>query len=115
MRSIARQSDPRYDILFEPVPIGPVTARNRFFQVPHCNGMGYRDPTAHAAMRGVKAEGGWAVVCTEEAEIHPTSEIDAVHRGAALGRRGHPGAGADGRRGARRMARSPRSSSCTTG
>ena len=24
--------DPRYDILFEPVQIGPVTARNRFYQ-----------------------------------------------------------------------------------
>ena len=62
--------DPRYDILFEPVRIGPVTARNRFFQVPHCNGMGYRDPSALAAMRGMKAEGGWAVVCTEMTEIH---------------------------------------------
>ncbi len=67
--------DPRYDILFEPVRIGPKTARNRFYQVPHCNGMGYRDPAALAAMRGVKAEGGWAVVCTEEVEIHHTSEI----------------------------------------
>src|SRR3546814_3754436 len=26
-------------------------------------------------MRGVKAEGGWAVVCTEEAEIHPSAEV----------------------------------------
>lgn len=34
----------RYDILFEPVQLGPVRAGNRFFQVPHCNGMGYRDP-----------------------------------------------------------------------
>ncbi|NNL70702.1 MAG: FAD-dependent oxidoreductase [Acidimicrobiia bacterium] len=67
--------DPRYDILFEPVPIGPVVARNRFFQVPHCNGMGYRDPSAVAEMRGVKAEGGWAVVCTEETEIHPSSDF----------------------------------------
>ncbi|MDX1515128.1 MAG: NADH:flavin oxidoreductase, partial [Gammaproteobacteria bacterium] len=67
--------DPRFDILFEPVPIGPVTARNRFYQVPHCNGMGYRDPTALAAMRGVKAEGGWAVVCTEQVEVHHSSEI----------------------------------------
>jgi len=67
--------DPRYDILFEPVKIGPVTARNRFYQVPHCNGMGYRDPTALARMRGVKAEGGWAVVCTEQVEFHHTSEI----------------------------------------
>ena len=66
--------DPRYDVLFEPVPIGPKMARNRFYQVPHCNGMGYRDPSALAAMRGVKAEGGWAVVSTEEVEIHPSSE-----------------------------------------
>ena len=67
--------DPRYDVLFEPVAIGPVTARNRFYQVPHCNGMGYRDPTALAWMRGVKAEGGWAVVCTEQVEFHHTSDI----------------------------------------
>jgi len=67
--------DPRFDVLFEPVRIGPVVARNRFFQVPHCNGMGYRDPSMLAAMRGVKAEGGWAVVSTEEVEIHPSSEI----------------------------------------
>ena len=64
-----------YDILFEPVAIGPLVAKNRFFQVPHCNGMGYRDPSAEAAMRKVKAEGGWAVVCTEQVEIHPTSDI----------------------------------------
>jgi len=67
--------DARYDCLFEPVRIGPVTARNRFYQVPHCCGMGYRFPNSMAAMRGVKAEGGWAVVCTEEVEIHHTSDI----------------------------------------
>ena len=67
--------DPRYDILFEPVRIGPVTARNRFYQVPHCNGMGYKDPSALAAMRGMKAEGGWAVVCTEMVEIHHTADV----------------------------------------
>ncbi len=67
--------DPRYSVLFEPVDIGPVKAKNRFYQVPHCNGMGYRDPTAAAHMRGVKAEGGWAVVCTEQVEIHHSSDI----------------------------------------
>ena len=67
--------DHRFDILLEPIRIGPVTARNRFYQVPHCNGMGYRDPTAVAHMRGVKAEGGWAVVCTEQVEFHYSSEI----------------------------------------
>ena len=59
-----------FDVLFEPVRIGPVTAKNRFFQVPHCNGMGRAYPSAMAAMRGVKAEGGWAVVCTEQCDIH---------------------------------------------
>jgi dimethylamine/trimethylamine dehydrogenase len=67
--------DPRYDILFEPIKIGPVTAKNRFYQVPHCNGMGHANPRAHAAMRGMKAEGGWAVVCTEECEIHPSGDV----------------------------------------
>ena len=67
--------DPRYDILFEPVAIGPVVAKNRFYQVPHCNGAGYRDPSAAAAMRGVKAEGGWGVIFTEQTEMHHTSEI----------------------------------------
>jgi len=97
--------DPRYDVLFESVQLGPVRTKNRFVQVPHCNGMGYRDPTAQAAMRRVKAEGGWSVVCTEQVEIHPTSDItpfielrlwdegdipalariaDAIHDGGAL-------------------------------
>jgi dimethylamine/trimethylamine dehydrogenase len=68
-------------VLFEPVRLGPVTARNRFFQVPHCNGMGHRDPTAHAVMRGVKAEGGWAVVCTEEVDFHPDSDTGGYVEG----------------------------------
>ena len=67
--------DPRFDILFEPVKIGPVLAKNRFYQVPHCNGMGHAKPHSHAAMRGIKAEGGWAVVSTEEVEIHPSSDV----------------------------------------
>ena len=67
--------DPRYDILFEPIKIGPVIAKNRFYQVPHCNGMGNRYPRAVAASRGVKAEGGWSVIATEECEIHPSSDV----------------------------------------
>ena len=67
--------DSRYDILFDSVQIGPVKTKNRFYQVPHCNGMGYRDPTALARLRGIKAEGGWGVVCTEQVEVHHSSEI----------------------------------------
>jgi dimethylamine/trimethylamine dehydrogenase len=64
-----------FDVLFEPVRIGPVTAPNRFYQVPHCNALGYRMPRGHAAMRAMKAEGGWGVVCTEEVEIHYSSDL----------------------------------------
>jgi dimethylamine/trimethylamine dehydrogenase len=67
--------DPRHDILFTPLKIGPKTAKNRFYQVPHCNGGGYRDPSAVVEMRRTKAEGGWGVIFTEQTEIHPTSEI----------------------------------------
>jgi len=73
--------DPRFDCLFEPVRIGPVVAKNRFYQVPHCNGMGYARPQSHAAMRGIKAEGGWAVVSTEEVEIHPSSDLSPFIEG----------------------------------
>ena len=66
--------DPRYDPLFEPLKIGPVTAPNRFYQVPHCSGMGYQRPQMMAAMRGVKAEGGWGVVCTEYCSIDASSD-----------------------------------------
>ncbi len=75
--------DPRFDLLFEPVAIGPVTAPNRFYQVPHCTGMGYRRPHSVAALRGVKAEGGWGTVCTEYCSIHPSSD-DEPHPTASM-------------------------------
>ena len=75
--------DHRYDILFEPLKIGPVTAKNRFYQVPHCTGMGYLRPRMLAEMRGMKAEGGWGVVCTEYNSIHPSSD-DLIHASASL-------------------------------
>src|SRR5258706_758081 len=70
-----------YDILFETVRIGPVIAPNRFYQVPHCNGFGHRMPQGMAAMRSMKAEGGWGVVCTEETEIHHTSDLSPYFEG----------------------------------
>jgi len=70
-----------YDILFETVRIGPVIAPNRFYQVPHCNGFGHRMPLGMATMRGVKAEGGWGVVCTEETEIHHSSDLSPYFEG----------------------------------
>ena len=64
----------KYDVLFEPVRIGPKTMRNRFYQTPHCTSLGVDAPGAQAELRAMKAEGGWAVVNTEACSIHPESD-----------------------------------------
>jgi dimethylamine/trimethylamine dehydrogenase len=64
----------RYDILFEPINVGPKTMRNRFYKVPHCTGFGAERPGAQAALRATAAEGGWAVVNTESCSVHPSSD-----------------------------------------
>jgi dimethylamine/trimethylamine dehydrogenase len=97
--------NPRYDILFEPVRIGPVTAPNRFYSTPHALGTGNQMPHTRAAMREVRAEGGWGVVNTGYCSIHPSCDdaplpycrlwddedirvhelmVDGVHRHGAL-------------------------------
>ena len=63
-----------HDILFLPIKIGPVKSKNRFYQVPHCSGMGWQRPNTLARMREIKAEGGWGVVCTEYCSIDPNSD-----------------------------------------
>ena len=75
--------NPRYTILFEPVQIGPVTTRNRFFQVPHASSTGHELPNIRAGLRSIRAEGGWGVVCTGYCSIHPSSD-DAPHRYSRL-------------------------------
>jgi dimethylamine/trimethylamine dehydrogenase len=67
--------DPRHDILFEPVRVGPKTLRNRFYAVPHCTGFGSEKPASQARFRATKAEGGWAAVCTEEALVSVDSDF----------------------------------------
>lgn len=64
----------RYDILFEPVRIGPVTAPNRFYQVPHASGMTNALPHIRAGFREMKAEGGWGVICTGACSIDLSSD-----------------------------------------
>ena len=48
--------DPKYDVLFEPVRIGPKMMKNRFYQTPHCTGLGAHFPGAQAHLRGMKAD-----------------------------------------------------------
>jgi dimethylamine/trimethylamine dehydrogenase len=66
--------DPKHDILFEPIKIGPKLSRNRFWQTAHCAGPGSERPGAQAHLRGMKAEGGWGVVFTEYCSIHPEAD-----------------------------------------
>lgn len=66
--------DPKYDILFDKVKIGPKVSPNRFFQTSHCAGIGSERPGTQAMFRGTKAEGGWGVVFTEFCSIHPESD-----------------------------------------
>ena len=66
--------DSRYDILFEPIQIGPKVLKNRFVQVPHCTNFGTDLPASQAGLRAMKAEGGWALVNTEYCSIHPESD-----------------------------------------
>ena len=82
-----------------------MTAPNRFYQVPHAIGTGSQMPHTRAAVREVRAEGGWGVVNTGYCSIHPSSDdsplpycrlwddedikvhalmVDAVHRHGAL-------------------------------
>lgn len=69
---MGRQS--RYDVLFDPVRIGPVTAPNRFYAVPHASGMTNAMPRMRAGFRAMKAEGGWGVVCTGYVSVHPSAD-----------------------------------------
>ena len=63
------------DVLFEPVRIGPVTAANRFYAVPHATGHGWTQPSGAIALRAMKAEGGWGTVAVQITEISPDSDM----------------------------------------
>ena len=65
----------RLDVLFEPVRIGPVTAPNRFYAVPHATGHGWSQPNGAIALRAMKAEGGWGTVAVQITEISPDTDM----------------------------------------
>ncbi|MBT2554181.1 FAD-dependent oxidoreductase [Arthrobacter sp. ISL-5] len=61
----------RYAVLFEPVQVGPKTAKNRFWATPHAIGFGTDKAGSAAGYRGTRAAGGWGVVFTEATTIAP--------------------------------------------
>jgi dimethylamine/trimethylamine dehydrogenase len=66
----------KYDILFEPIKIGPHVAPNRFWQPPQCTGFGTVMPGMQAGHRAMKAEGGYGVVFTELIAVAPETASD---------------------------------------
>jgi dimethylamine/trimethylamine dehydrogenase len=71
----------KYDVLFEPIRIGPKTLRNRFYKTPHCTNFGSDWPGAQAYFRAMAAEGGWAAASTEYCSIHPASDHSPLNSG----------------------------------
>ena len=49
MKDKSMSRDPKHDVLFEPIKIGPKTLRNRFWQTSHCAGPGAERPGAGPA------------------------------------------------------------------
>lgn len=70
---------PQHANLFEPVPVGPKTLRNRFYQVPHGPGYGSEKPRTRARYAATQAEGGWAAVSTGICPVSPDSDIVPTH------------------------------------
>ncbi len=68
------ERDPRYDRLFEPIQIGPVRLKNRFYVAPHADSFGMKKMDEMIAYRKARAEGGWGAVCLGETMIHETSD-----------------------------------------
>ena len=82
--------DSRYDILFEPVAIGPTAAPNRFYAVPHASGM----TNANAADPGglPRDQGRGRLGCRLHRRLldPPQRRRPAVAQCDAVGRGRHP-------------------------
>ena len=68
--------DPKYDVLFEPIQIGPKMLQNRFYQVPHCTGAGSEKPGLQALLPG--DEGGGRLGRGLHRELLDQPESDAT-------------------------------------
>ncbi|GIS89320.1 MAG: hypothetical protein CM1200mP18_20300 [Gammaproteobacteria bacterium] len=76
---MTQQADP-YAVLFEPVKIGPLTAVTAFTR---CRTVPVRGGTIRLSVPTFvppKAEGGWAVVSTEQCDIHYSADMRAQVR-----------------------------------
>lgn len=67
-----------YDILFEPLKIGPVTAPNRLVMMPYANGHSHLMPNGAIGIREMRAMGGWGIIGMQLSEIDPTSDLSGL-------------------------------------
>ena len=79
--------DSKYDVLFEPIQIGPKTLKNRFYQVPHCIGAGSEKPGFQAYHRGDQGRGRLGGVLHRVLLDQPRVRRHDAGVGADLGRR----------------------------
>lgn len=78
LRWDAKMGLDHYDVLFEPLQIGPVTAPNRFVMMPYANGHSYLMPNGAIGIRETRAEGGWGIIGMQLSEIDPTSDLSGL-------------------------------------
>lgn len=81
--------DPKHDVLFEPIAVGPKVAKNRFWQTPHCAGPGSEGPGAQAAFQGIEhvdeGLGFWEILVWEGVADVVSTEIDDIQEWAGEG------------------------------
>ena len=71
----------KFDILFQPIKIGPKVLKNRFYQVPHCIGAGSDRPGFPS--RASLSQGRGRMGCDEHRVLLHPPEFDDVHRVSA--------------------------------
>ena len=83
---MSSKRDPRYDILFESVRIGLGHGAEPVFSGATLQWLEQLGTTSGCPKcAGLKAEGGWGVVCTEIAEIHHSTELHPFSRRCRCG------------------------------
>lgn len=70
--------DPKHDVLFHPIELGPKVMPNRFWQTPHSIQAGSDFPGFQAGYRQIKAEGGWGAIFIEATSIAVDADADPL-------------------------------------
>ena len=77
--TVAEARHPQFPHLFSPLKVGPLTLRNRIVNTAHGTGFtkNHVFTDQHVHYYAERARGGVAMIITESASVHPTSNIGA--------------------------------------